>query len=464
MNTFDEYKLSHYIVVTDIIDDPTLDSDKRVLLATRTAKVLIVRDWIFQKISQESWDEIPSEIFSKLLEIKAVVPRGENELLAIMDRNNSAIEGLTTLYHVIQPTAMCQLGCDYCGQSHSKSYISADVGTRILERIESKFLNRDFRKISISWFGAEPLIGLAQIRDLTPKLLALADKHNCGYTAKVVTNGLSLKEHVFLELVKKHKVTKIEVTLDGIAEFHDRRRHTKAGLSSFDLIMKNLLAIFNREDFHDLGCSISIRCNVDERNEGGVIPLIELLASYNLQDKIEYFYVARVYSWGNDAHLLSHEKEDFGAKEIDWLVAQYQNGFKPKFLPGPEPVVCLSVTPNAEVFDAFGNVFDCTETPYVDAYADSEFVLGNVSSGLASISARRPLLNFNHEVAEGSYPCSTCKMLPVCGGGCPKSWKEGRNACPSTKFNIKDKLILAYAIKKGGIGILHDSGQEYEWN
>jgi uncharacterized protein len=35
-------------------------------------------------------------------------------------------------------------------------------------------------------------------------------------------------------------------------------------------------------------------------------------------------------------------------------------------------------------------------------------------------------------------------MLPVCGGACPKSWAEGRRACPPNKFNIKEKLILSY--------------------
>lgn len=38
--------------------------------------------------------------------------------------------------------------------------------------------------------------------------------------------------------------------------------------------------------------------------------------------------------------------------------------------------------------------------------------------------------------------------MPVCGGGCPKSWKEGIKPCPSTKFNIKDKLLLHYATNK----------------
>ncbi|MCF0064404.1 SPASM domain-containing protein [Dyadobacter chenwenxiniae] len=456
MESGKNYKLSHYTVVTDTLENDQGTINKRMMLATRTARVMVINNNLYDKLLRGAWDEVPSETFSKLLDMESVVPISDNELQTVIGRNQSQIHDSHTLNHVIQPTAMCQLGCGYCGQSHTKNYLDKSAGDRILERIEGKFVNKEYRHVSISWFGSEPLVGLSQIRELTPKLKEMAARHACTYSSLVVTNGLSLKEHIFLELVKKHNVTKIEVTLDGTAEYHDARRHTKAGLSTFDLILKNLLVIFNRPDFKELGCSISIRCNVDGRNEAGVVPLIKLLASYNLQDKIEYFYVARIHSWGNEAHLLSHEKEDFAKKEIDWILTQYQHGFRPGLLPGLHPVVCISVTPDSEVFDAFGNVFDCTETPYVDTYADTDYVLGNVNNGLSTISKYRPLLSFNDEVANGEYPCSTCKMLPVCGGGCPKSWREGLIACPTSKFNVKDKLVLSYALRQGGVEALAD--------
>jgi len=448
-----KYKLSHYIIVTDSL----LNSQKRLLLATRTAKIIPISNLLYERLLTGRWSEISDDVISKLINIKAIVPEHEDELQAIIAANNASIKSSTTLYHVIQPTAMCQLGCGYCGQTHTKNYLSDDASKNILERIEGKFLNNKFNHVSIAWFGAEPLVGLSQMRYLSPKLHEIAKKNNCEYSSLVVTNGLSLKEHVFLELVKKHYVKSIEVTLDGTADYHDARRHTKAGLSSFNLIMKNLLKILNRSDFKELGCKISIRCNVDERNEEGVIPLIKLLSSYDLQDKIANFYVARVHSWGNDAHLLSHEKEEFAEKEIDWILEQYKYGFKPNLLPGLQPIVCMSVNPNAEVFDAFGNVFDCTETPYVDTYSNTDYILGNVNNGLSTISTKRPLINFYEEIYNGDYQCSTCKMLPVCGGGCPKSWKDDIIACPSNKFNVKDKLILAYAISKGGIDVLNDN-------
>ena len=56
--------------------------------------------------------------------------------------------------------------------------------------------------------------------------------------------------------------------------------------------------------------------------------------------------------------------------------------------------------------------------------------------------------NFNAEVRQGKYPCSTCRMLPVCGGSCPKQWREGIEPCPSAKQNIEQRLLLSYAVSR----------------
>jgi hypothetical protein len=70
--------------------------------------------------------------------------------------------------------------------------------------------------------------------------------------------------------------------------------------------------------------------------------------------------------------------------------------------------------------------------------------LGTLKDGVAE--ERRELLgNFNSRVAQGEYPCSSCRMLPVCGGACPKKWLEGFEPCPSAKRNIKERLLLYYS-------------------
>ncbi|MEO7046930.1 MAG: SPASM domain-containing protein, partial [Ferruginibacter sp.] len=128
------------------------------------------------------------------------------------------------------------------------------------------------------------------------------------------------------------------------------------------------------------------------------------------------------------------------------------HGFMPNLLPSRVKTVCLAVNPSNEMVDAYGNLFNCTEVSYVDVYKDTSYVLGNVKFDRPDEEYKdRPLVNWNDEILDNKFQCNSCKMLPVCGGGCPKSWHEDMRACPTNKFNIKEKLLLSYVLTKSNI-------------
>jgi len=440
-----KFALSYYTIASDAFMSAKYELPVRVLYSSRSGKALTISDSLYDKISMNDYSGLSYEDLEQLIETEAIVPEGENELETVISANKGELNDSTTLSYIIQPTAQCQLGCDYCGQAHTKKQIDADMYENILKRIEYKLLTGIYTTLRISWFGSEPLVGLRNIRELTPRLKLLAEAYNCRYGAAIVTNGLSLKPNIYKELVTEYDIDGIEITLDGVAEFHDKRRHTKEGEGTFDIIFKNLLAVCDSETFEKSNTQISIRCNIDKRNYEGVSPLIQLLAKHGLQKKIK-FYPSPIHSWGNDAHTLSLEKEEYANKEIDWIIEMAQHGFPlTGLIPGTKRSVCIAVTGDAEVVDAYGNIFNCTEVPYVPIYENSDYILGNIKSTPADVTiAKRSFQDWNDQVLNDNNTCSTCKMLPVCGGMCPKSWAEGIAACPSNKFNIKDKLVLAY--------------------
>jgi uncharacterized protein len=439
-------KQSFYTIATE----PVNDAGDKILFCTRTSEILLIPQKFWLDDDTISIETIPNDLLEKLQQVRAIINSDERELDSIIEENKLSSSS-EMLYEVIQPTAMCQLGCDYCGQNHEKVNTSLKLQDAIFERIRKKLSLKKYKRLHIGWFGGEPLLGLPQIRKLTVRLKELCKEFEIEYTCKLVTNGLSLKEGIFLELARELNVRSMEVTLDGTSDYHDMRKHTKEGGKSFDLIFKNLLQIFNRPDFFELNCGISIRCNVDKRNFDSVSELIKLLAKHELQNKISYFYPIGVYSWGNDAHTKSLTKEEFAEKEIDWYIEMFQYGFKPNLVPNRVKQVCLAVSDDSEMYDAYGNVFNCTEVSYVDVYKNSEYSLSNLSTDPLFINKKRPLQNWNDEIKEGLFPCTTCKMLPVCGGACPKSWKEDMRACPPNKFNIKDKLKLSYIVANSNI-------------
>jgi len=440
-----DYKLSHYTIITD----PLNAEQDRVIFSTRTSQARIVKNHIYEAVLNSVGSELPESERGELIRTKILVPNDEYELQSIVEENKSNIDESDILYEVIQVSANCQLGCDYCGQHHTKTFLANSVYDNLLSRIRKKLTTKTYSRLFVGWFGGEPLMGLKQIRELTPLLKQIADEFNIPFGAKIVTNGMSLKENIFLELVKELYIQHIEITLDGIAPFHNTRRITKEGHSTFDIIFNNLLSICNREDFLSFNCKLSVRCNVDERNEDGVSPLIDLLYQHNLQEKIAYFYPIGVYSWAqNDAHKKSMTKEEFAEKEIGWLMELIQKGFNVSLLPGRVKSVCMAVSKDSDMYDPYGNIMSCTEVSLTPVYENSRYIAGNLKFPSETYLNQRAHSTWNDEVLDGKFPCHSCKMLPACGGACPKSWHEDMRACPPNKFNIKQKLELSYIVSK----------------
>lgn len=439
-----QYKISRYVVVTDPVVDRDTGKCKRIIFGTRAAVVFTISQSVWQHLESGHFELLSEEIFASLVQSEILVPNEENELQSVLRSTQAAITDTDTFYQVIQPSAACQLGCGYCGQEHRNEQISDVNHSLLLKRVQQRLDGRKYRRLRVCWFGGEPLLDLSGIRWLSPRLQALASEFGCDFAAKIVTNGVRLSEAVADELIRQHRVNKIEITLDGTAEFHDKRRFTKGGQPSFDRIFRNLVLLVEKAPTE---VEISVRCNVDRQNVEGVSPLLNLLAEKGMQKKIS-FYVAPIHSWGNDADRDALSSGDFATWELNWFAQMHTLGFKVSVLPELKPVVCMAVSPHAELIDPSGSVFNCTEVSLVPAYGNPNiYSLGTLRENRHSASAVR-LANFPDQVLAGQYDCGTCAMLPVCGGSCPKQWQEGRVPCPSAKLNMKGRLLLALACSK----------------
>jgi uncharacterized protein len=267
-------QLSRYLVAGEPFREHADGPLQRAVLATRTGQAVVLPDRLWNALVAGDLDAVPPAVRSELGEIEALVPADEDELAAILHRNDVAAEQDQDLYVVIQPTANCQLGCDYCGQEHVSQRIGRHEQDLLVLRTGEKLRHGSYSSLSICWFGAEPLAGLSTMRRLSPRLIGLAADHGCEYNAKIVTNGLALNRRVARELVDRHRVGFVEITLDGAQPEHDARRHTKHGAPTFDRIFHNLLGLCEETEV-----PVRVRCNVDARNQHGVRPLLEQLAA-----------------------------------------------------------------------------------------------------------------------------------------------------------------------------------------
>ena len=183
------------------------------------------------------------------------------------------------------------------------------------------------------------------------------------------------------------------------------------------------------------------------------MPLMMKLKKDDILSKVTC-YPMGIYSWGNDAHKGAVERNDFAQKELVWKSELFGMGLSAKVIPMRKKKLCVATTPSEEMVDAFGNVYNCTEVSYAPVYDAAEYKVGFVggdtyfSLPVIQASDAANLANWNNTLKENVFPCHTCNMLPVCGGGCPKQWYEGNAPCPTTKYVMPERLLFHYLVQR----------------
>lgn len=441
-------KFSKYHLSTDELSDVDMPN-KRIIFSTRTATSILIEENIYQFAVNNDFDKIDKEIYKTLVDKEFIVNAQEDEFQYVMSTNAEKRDTVNFLSMTIQPSANCQLGCHYCGQTHTKDYAKEDVIDKYLERIEFLLNGKEvYNGLAITWYGGEPLTGYSSIKKASKKMIALCNEKGFTYISDMITNGLNLKPKLFEELVKECGITQYQITIDGTAESHDTRRITKTGEPTFDIIMKNIIDVTNTSTYKDQSCNISIRVNIDKTNYQFVEPLIDFIRDMNLQGKITMYFATIVDFGGNDAGKESLTKEFFAQKEIEWLFKCYEYGINVDILPKRSYSVCMVEQKDSEVWDAFGNIYACWEFPYSETYGKGDSLIGNLFNPKETYNMDATLRDWSKVLDSGTTWCKTCLHLPVCGGGCPKSWHEGTPACPPFKSNFKDKLLLDYYIRQ----------------
>ena len=448
---------SRYLAFSEPFDDQK-GKLKRILFSTRTSATVLIDDSAIQKILDNNYTDFDDELLDLLFSMEIIIPENENEFEEIMIQNNSLLDVNSHLDLTIQPTANCQLGCHYCAQEHSKNNMNNDVYARTLERVTSKLESKKFKNLSVTWYGGEPLNALSQLKKISTEIIELCKINNVEYDGSIITNGLSLKPNIFKDLYLNHNVLHYQITLDGTAEHHDKRRMTKKGEHTFNIIFKNIIDIINLDCYQEkVKEPILIRTNIDKTNLNSIKDLVDLFAENDAQGKIQFSF-APIVDWGDKKYgtIDGFTKRDFADIEIDLLLYAHQKGFliDTSLVPKREFMPCMVVAKDSEVFDAFGNVYPCYEFTYTPAYNEDKHKIGNLLDKNFIPNDLATTRNWYNDIRKEDFAnCNKCELLPVCGGGCVKNWYNDETGCPSFKFNISDRLLIDYLNKNQALTI-----------
>ncbi len=142
---------------------------------------------------------------------------------------------------VLQITQQCNLRCRYCvfsgsytGRIHSEKSMSMEIARKAIDF----FLERtiDANKVSIAFFGGEPLLRF----DLVKELVGYAERKTSKEIIFVITTNGTLLNEQMIEFFIKHNLL-LTISFDGDKRIHDKNRVFADGKSgTFDIITSKI--------------------------------------------------------------------------------------------------------------------------------------------------------------------------------------------------------------------------------
>jgi uncharacterized protein len=337
--------------------------------------------------------------------------------------------------YILMPTYDCNLRCGYCYQDHMRTdcsfhHLLHTMRQPIVERIFAAIPEIEsrlglepaaVRRRNFGLFGGEPLLAANRpvVDAILGKAFALGEAD-----VWAVTNGTELE--AYRDLLGPAGIARLQITLDGPPQAHDRRRAYADGSGSFERIAANIsLAL-------ELGAAVSIRLNVD-RNNLADLPAVAAELVARGWDRRRGFsaYASPVRpgngktsrestlsSWDLDRALMEMQQEHPDLRVIsrpdEGMQARARRLFDAPgdILPSLRPSFC-SAHDRMYIFDPFGDIYACWERT-----GDPNVRIGCVTpQGSVEFSHEQAALWRGRSVASNPV-CRRCRYALHCGGGC----------------------------------------------
>lgn len=314
------------------------------------------------------------------------------------------------------PWYSCNFNCSYCFQDEYTNQVEVvkdEVIDAFFHYVDHAFAGR--RKY-ITIFGGEPFLTAPAKKDTIQKIINGAKERNLDVA--VVTNGYHILDYI--DILKGASVREIQVTVDGTAEVHDKRRILKGGKGTFDAISEGVDALLKNN------IPVNIRVIIDKENVHNLPELAQyairkgwttsplfktaLGRNYELHhcqtNNTRLFKRLEMYEEIYNIILKHPEVLEFHKPAFSIARFIFENGE----LPYPLFDSC-SGTKTEWAFDYTGRVYSCTAT------------VGNQGDELGTFY---PDVNIYSEKVEeweerdvlSIKECATCAVRLACGGGC----------------------------------------------
>ena len=349
--------------------------------------------------------------------------------------------GQHTVLMTICPTMSCNFDCTYCFENHFASRMSEQVQDDVVALAGRLLEAAKAERLSITWFGGEPLLATDIIASLSERLKSVAAEHGAEYHADIITNGYLLSQET-ADLLERASVEKAQITLDGLGPKHNATRRLAGGGPTFDRIVENLRTV-------KLPFTVRIRHNLHVDNLQERKPLEDFVKKLSRESGNELLYYPAVVQDSEVSDRRDSRVEvlcDSSAVDIDvFRDTIFRDTKRNKKI---RAHYCGANMLYSVGVDDRGNLQKCWED--VDK---PERSFGRVSVWDPFMPFRtadypdRLTCYLNTAPPLDDPECRECVWLPICLGGCPSRRLHSRKACITYK-NEPEKYVLALYRRK----------------
>jgi uncharacterized protein len=337
--------------------------------------------------------------------------------------------------YIIMPTYDCNLRCAYCFQDHMRKdpaygHLLRAMTPKQVDRMVAAMPQIEARhgiepgsgkRRGVTFFGGEPLLArnyrlVAYIMDAIRAIGPV--------TFSAVSNATEFG--ACADLLGPDGIATIQVTIDGPAELHDKRRVYADGSGSFAQLCANIDLAIAR------GVHVDARMNIDRTNIGSLPAVADVFAERGWAQTGKFSaYVAPVRAANDNVD----RRTTYNSAELrDALVALHEthpqtraigtsddtlrSSIEAVFRGGRDAMTLLKASycgahKGMYVFDALGDIYACWEKTgdknirvgWIDETGKPEFVADRLQSW------RSRTINSNQT-------CAQCRYSTYCGGGC----------------------------------------------
>ena len=330
----------------------------------------------------------------------------------------------------VNPTLDCNLNCWYCYENHiANSKMPETIVSNIIKFVAKLIGQNRIKRFELGFFGGEPLFYFNQIaKVLINEINELCLDNGVLFSVHFTSNATLLNDSIISYLAKYR--CGFQITLDGDNQYHNQIRHFKNGIGTFEIIISNI------EKLVKTGIDVIIRINYTSDNVCSLSKLVNRLSK--IDDK--YRQVIKI-----DLQRVWQDRKT-GEDDTEVIIKHIrhklnEHGYKvlANFIPHNVKNICYGDKINHSVINYNGDVFACTARDFSESNR-----IGYLETNGAIIYDENILRHRNNAKLQKQV-CRTCRIAPICGGGCKQCALEdlGNNNCTfGYNENDKNNIIL----------------------